>query len=133
MSRCYGDCSVHLPTASARHQPSPSSWSPSPGATTFIMPTPPFTDEQFIIIITTGNPAQRIHDHGHRKPHRRYHTRPRCIETGTMVEVRSGGYRTCQVSEGSHESMTGLGIDQCSWCDEWYSRVGAMGDLLGDQ
>ena len=35
------------------------------------------------IITTTGNPAQRIHDHGHRKPHRRYHTRPRCIETGT--------------------------------------------------
>ena len=32
----------------------------------FIMPTPPFTDEHFIIIITTGNPAQRIHDHGHR-------------------------------------------------------------------
>ena len=30
-----------------------------------IMPTPPFTDEQFIII-TTGNPAQRIHVHGHR-------------------------------------------------------------------
>ena len=32
----------------------------------FIMPAPPFTDEHFIIIITTGNPAQRIHDHGHR-------------------------------------------------------------------
>ena len=31
-----------------------------------IMPAPPFTDEHFIIIITTGNPAQRIHDHGHR-------------------------------------------------------------------
>ena len=126
--------SAHLQTASARHQPSPSSWSRSPGAT-FIMPVPPFTDEQFIIT-TTGNPAQRIHHHGHRKPHRRYHTRPRCIETGTMVEVRSGGYRTCQVSEGSNMGayQSVLGIDQCSWCDGWYtSGVGGMGDLLCDQ
>ena len=67
MRRCYGDCSVSTLTDCIRTAPTVAVVVVAvAGRKYIIMPVPPFTDEHFIIIITTGNPAQRIHDHGHR-------------------------------------------------------------------
>ena len=83
--------SAHLQTASAGHQPSPSSWLPSPGANISSQPraiphngSMTTGTESPIVGITTDQDALR--------------PAPR------MVEMRSVGFRTCQVSEAGFGS-----------------------------
>ena len=112
MRRCYGDCSVSTLTSCIRTAPTVAVVVVAVAGRKHIRSSQPRAIPHNGSM-TTGTESPIVGG---------YHTRPRCIETGTMVEVRSVGFRTCQVSEAGFAS---------EHIRAWHSLTNAHGAMSG--